>query len=102
MHPATATTPFTLLWGLGKNEEDAPFLSFASSPRTPAQQPSRTSPTTRSTTAQRTELNGGSTRAYEDAQPESPTASGTPSQSAHDCLSASDFLVTNLRPDLLD
>jgi len=100
MHPATATTPFTLLWGLGKNEEAPPFLSFAATPRTRTQPP-HCAPTS-TPAAQRTELNGGSTRAYDDARPESPTASDAPSQSAHDCLSASDFLVTNLRPDLLD
>jgi len=101
MHPATATTPFTLLWALEKNGEDPPFMSFAASPLSSAPQSSSAATTTPPSKASPSKP---ITRAT--AQPANTRSQGMTSPDRNECaadaFAASDFLVTNLRPDLLD
>jgi len=101
MHPATATTPFTLLWALEKNEEVPPFRTFSAPPRTQAQQPGP-APITKLPTTARPETAGTYDTAQTlDAGAEAATASPKQNGCAANAFAASDFLVTNLRPDLL-
>jgi len=100
MHPATATTPFTLLWAsIEKNEEEPPFRSFAAPPRAQAQQSHR-APITELPTTARPER--ASTHETAQTAPEAATASSTQNECTANAFAASDFLVTNLRPDLLN
>lgn len=102
MHPATATTPFTLLWAsIARNEEDPPQRSLAPAPRALAQQTSRAP---MPTAAPKGSSSQSITRAT--AQPTDARARSvsTPARNerAADAFIPADFLVTNLRPDLLD
>jgi len=102
MHPATATTPFTLLWALENNKKHPPFRSFESSPHTPTQQLCRAPATTPPHTAQPITSGTNATLGHTDARPKPLTESCAPNKPPYDSCAASDFLVTNPRPDLLD
>jgi len=101
MHPATATTPFTLLWALNDNNDEAPpFRSFATSPCSRAQQP-RSAPTPLAKTASPGKPTTRDAARPADAQVQRMTSPAR-NECAADALAASDFLITNLRPDLLN
>jgi|GEM_PF-843729 len=104
MHPATATTPFTLLWALSDNNDERPppLHSFATSPYARAQQPrSAPMPTPLDKVTSHRKPTTRDAARPANAQVQSMTS---PARNEYDdvVLAASDFLITNLRPDLLD
>jgi len=102
MHPATATTPFTLLWAsIEKSKEAPPRLSFAALPRAQTQQPSNAPITTPPTKASSSKSGTRATAQPADARTQS-AANPARNERAANAFTTSDFLVTNLRPDLLD
>jgi len=103
MHPATATTPFTLLWALEKNEEEPPFMSFGAPLHTTTQRLRQSATKMPATMVQRATLGTQGSAQHAAARQQQPvTAKHAQNKVDRDCFAASDFLITNLRPDLFD